>query len=251
MISLIVCSRDPAKFAAVQAMYTAAFAAEPWEMIHIEDAASLAEGYTRGIARSRGEILVFSHDDVEILNPAVFVDRLKGHLANYDLVGVAGTRKLVGAVWITAGPPDIFGQMAHLATDGTIIVDIYNAPRPIVGKMQAIDGVFMAARREIFSRVAFDAATFDGFHFYDLDFSFSAHQAGLRVAVACDIHLLHASIGKFGYEDWVKYSTRFERKWKARLSPNPGFSFKCTAVTVPTREAAARVMNAPYWGDEE
>ena len=69
-----------------------AFAAEPWEMIQIHDAASLAEGYARGVARSRGEILLFSHDDVEILNPQHFVKRLRGHLANYDLIGVAGTR---------------------------------------------------------------------------------------------------------------------------------------------------------------
>lgn len=251
MISVIVCSRNPAKFAAVEAMFATALGAEPWEMIHIADAASLTEGYTRAVARSRGEIIVFSHDDVEILNPSVFVKRLKGHLANCDLLGVAGTRRLVGAVWITAGPLHIFGQMAHLQKDGSIIVDIYAAPRPIIGQMQAIDGVFMAARRELFSRVSFDAATFDGFHFYDLDFSLSAHRASLRVAVACDIHLLHASIGRFGYEDWVKYSTRFERKWQGQLAQNPGLAFKCAAVTVPTRAAAIEVMEAPHWNDQD
>jgi GT2 family glycosyltransferase len=249
MISLIVCSQDARKFAAVEAMYAAALGAEPWEMIHIEDAASLAEGYTRGVARSRGDRLVFSHDDVEILNPPTFFKRLNGHLSNYDLIGVAGTRLLTSSSWFNAGPPHIFGQVAHPQPDGNIIVDIYGAPRPIVGMIQAIDGVFMAARRPVLSRVAFDAATFDGFHFYDMDFSFSAYRAGFRLAVANDLHLLHASAGKYGYEDWVKYDQRFTKKWQPHLSRANIQTFQRATVTVASKAAAVEVMDAPYWSD--
>ena len=35
--------------------------------------------------------------------------------------------------------------------------------------------------------------TFDGFHHYDLDFSYSAYRAGFRLAVVNDICIYHAS----------------------------------------------------------
>ena len=43
---------------------------------------------------------------------------------------------------------------------------------PLVRNVQALDGLFMAARRSVIERVSFDPVTFDGFHGYDLDFSY-------------------------------------------------------------------------------
>src|SRR5208283_2174656 len=76
MISVIVCSIDQAKSEAIAAHYRSLMGDEPFEWLLIRDARSLAEGYNRAIAQSRGELLVLSHDDIEILTPA-FVPRLK------------------------------------------------------------------------------------------------------------------------------------------------------------------------------
>lgn len=48
MISVVVCSVDDAKFAAVSASYASGMGAEPYEVIRISDARSLSEGYNRG-----------------------------------------------------------------------------------------------------------------------------------------------------------------------------------------------------------
>jgi hypothetical protein len=249
MISLIICSIDPARFAKVQAMYRAAFGDEPWEMIDIHDAKSLAEGYNRGVAKCKGDMLVFSHDDIEILSPE-FPKRLKSHLGRFELIGVAGTSRLSNARWMSAGPPLIFGQVCHFQPDGRIGVDMYGAPKPVIGGIQALDGVFLAARRSLLDKVSFDAVTFDKFHLYDLDFSFAAYRAGFQLAVAADINILHHSAGSFDHV-WMEYAKRFEAKWRAHLNPGPIAPNQWSGLIARSREHAMEVMNPAYWREKE
>jgi GT2 family glycosyltransferase len=84
--------------------------------------------------------------------------------------------------------------------------------------MQALDGLLLATRRGVAQRVGFDAATFDGFHFYDLDFTYRAHLLGLRLAVTTDVIAVHASTGNFG-EAWQRYVERFRAKFPALVAP--------------------------------
>jgi GT2 family glycosyltransferase len=244
MISVIICSIDPQRFAAVKSVYTAALGQEPWELIGIHDAKSLADGYTRGIAASKGENLILSHDDIEILSPD-FSGRLKCHLEKYDLIGVAGTSRLAAPDWGSSGPPFTFGQVAHFNENGTISVNIFGTPRRAVGGIQAMDGLFLAVRRSVFSTVMFDAQEFDGFHLYDLDFTYAAYRAGCKLAVVNDINLLHASHGSYS-EAWIRYAERFERKWLEGVE-RPTRRFNLSVVNVPTRAEAAERMVPPYW----
>src|SRR5580700_4365538 len=112
MFSVIVCSIDPKRFAHAKAMYDGVFRGLDWELIHIPDARSLAEGYNRGVASCKGDILIFSHDDIAIFSPDMPA-RLQRHLSNFDLVGVAGTTRLLRPGWHWSGPPHIFGQVVH------------------------------------------------------------------------------------------------------------------------------------------
>jgi GT2 family glycosyltransferase len=82
--------------------------------------------------------------------------------------------------------------------------------------VQALDGVFMAMRREVATATGFDAATFDHFHHYDLDFSFRAFLTGRRLAVCRDLVLIHASTGNYD-QVWDEYKRRFEAKHRAHL----------------------------------
>jgi GT2 family glycosyltransferase len=249
MISVIICSRDEAKFTAVKSMYAAAMGDAPWELIAIHDATSLAEGYNRGVQRSRGQTVVFSHDDLEIISPQL-PQRLAAHLSQFDLIGVAGTDYVIDPRWQQAGPPHIFGQVAHTWHDGKIIVNIFGVHRPAVRGIQALDGVFMAARRAVVNRFAFDAITFDGFHCYDVDFSMQVHHAGLRVGVVNDINLLHESAGNYG-DVWRSYAERFIRKWQSRIMPPCGVhAYQVTVTQVDTKEQALAIMSPAYWRDE-
>ena len=82
----------------------------------------------------------------------------------------------------------------------------------MIAGVQALDGLFLAARCELFERVAFDAQTFDGFHFYDIDFSLRAHRAGARLAVCQDLLVEHQSRGEFN-DTWRRYAARFLEKF--------------------------------------
>ena len=214
-ISVIVCSIDRAKLARLQANLQALLCGEDWELIHIADARSLCEGYNRGVARARGEILVFCHDDIAILCPD-FASRLRTHLASFDLLGVAGSTLAAGPTWTWSGAPHAFASIAYpragtdevqLATCGT--------SGPVVKNAQLLDGVFMAARRDLLQRVPFDEATFDGFHLYDLDFSHRAWLSGARTAICRDVAICHESRGRFKTADYRRYAERFRRKFPA------------------------------------
>jgi len=212
LASVVVCSIDPGKFARVRASYARAFADAPWELIGIHDARSLAEGYARGFAQARGDMIVFSHDDIEILSPD-----LGGALADalqcLDVVGVVGATQLAGPAHAWGGKAYTRGRIAEPARNGAgVDLVLYNPAPDVTTGLQAIDGVFMATTREAVAATGFDATTFDGFHLYDLDFSYRAHLAGLRVGVTSDIVLRHDSEGGFDAR-WEEYARRFLAKF--------------------------------------
>ena len=215
-VSVVICSIDAAKFARVTTNYQSLYGERDLEIVGIHDARSLAEGYNRGIARSRGELVILSHDDIEILTPD-FAARLDRHLEEFDLIGIAGTTRLVTGKWESAGDPYAFVLISAPMADSTGYVTVLRGGGPlVVSGIQALDGVLMAMRRRVAASVPFDEALFDHFHLYDLDFSFRAYLAGFALAVCRDIVLIHQSIGKFDAV-WAEYRRRFEDKHRAHL----------------------------------
>lgn len=226
MISIIICSIDPEKFGRVTRNYAALMEGEAHEIIGIHDARSLAEGYNRGIRQSRGSILVFCHDDIEILS-LDFASRIKRHLQSFDVVGPVGTSRVVDGFWPRAGAPFLHGQVAVPAppafSPAKYIVNFFGSPSPgslgtpLVPAIQALDGLFFALRRPVAEEIGFDEETFDGFHGYDIDFTYRAFLAGFRLAVHNDIAIIHQSKpGNFD-DSWHAYNVRFKSKHAASL----------------------------------
>lgn len=209
-ISVIVCSVDPARLARLRTDLEREFAAEDWELVHVGDARSLNDGYARGLARSRGELVVLCHDDIGLLSRH-FAARLRERLASHDLIGVAGCTRLGGPKWFWAGPPHTASWVCQPHGAGWLL-GLLGARGPVIDGAQALDGVFLAARRDALLQLGFDTQTFDGFHFYDLDLSWRAHRAGLRCAIALDLLLWHASGGNFA-TSWQPYAQRFLQKF--------------------------------------
>lgn len=243
MISVIVCSIDDAKHAAVTAMYQRLLEDWPHEIISIRDARSLCEAYTRATAQAKGEVLVFSHDDVEFLTPD-FAQRLHGHLRHFDVVGLAGTTRLAGPSWIQGGWSVARGQVTTIDRDGgDFRVDVYGVSGTAEAGIQAIDGFCIACRREVAEKIGFDAAAFDGFHLYDTDFTYRAHRAGYRLGVASDLPVIHRSTGRLD-EAWARYAERFVAKF-----PDQGFTGRfgdnpLRATLLQTREQVVTFCDA-------
>jgi hypothetical protein len=211
-VSVVTCSIDPAKFERVRASYARAFGDAPWELVGIHDARSLAEGYARGLARAKGEVIVFAHDDIEILSRDLG-GALARALEATDIAGIVGTTKLLGPAHAWSGTAFTRGRIVQPARTGTSLdLVVCNLSCGVTPALEAIDGVFMAARREVVEAVGFDALTFDGFHLYDIDFSYRAHAAGWRVGVSSEVVLRHDSEGSFD-EKWAVYANRFLAKF--------------------------------------
>jgi GT2 family glycosyltransferase len=215
-VSVVICSIDAAKFARVTANYRSLYGARDIEIVGIHDARSLSEGYNRGIARSQGELVILSHDDIEILT-SDFAARIARHLGEFDLIGIAGTTRLVTGKWESAGDPYAFVLIsAPVPEEGGYLTVLRGGGPLVVPRIQALDGVFMAMRREVAASIPFDEALFDHFHLYDLDFSFRAYRAGFALAVCRDILVIHQSMGKFDAV-WEKYRRRFDAKHRELL----------------------------------
>jgi len=214
LLTIAICSIDAAKYAQCTAVYRELLRATDHEIIGIHDARSLAEGYNRAVRRAKGDVVVFSHDDVEVVSPDL-AGALSRALASLDVVGVAGTSRVVDGYWPRAGQPHIHGWVTIPAPDG-YSVNIYGVDAPIESGHEALDGLFFAARRDVLTRIPFDEESFDAFHGCDIDFTFRAHVAGFRVGTSAEIALIHASGGTFD-ANWARYNSKFVDKHRGRL----------------------------------
>jgi 8-oxo-dGTP pyrophosphatase MutT (NUDIX family) len=208
-----------------------------FEIIGIHDAKSLSEGYNRGFARSSGDICIFSHDDIHIYSTD-FADKVIRYLKSFDIIGPAGTSKLLDGYWIRAGKGSIHGQILNRSSEtGQYSLSVYDggeaawSGRTIDGNLQALDGVFLAMRREVFEKASFDEDAFDGFHSYDIDFTYSAFRAGLKLGAFYDIAILHESHGSYD-ASWEDYNRIFVVKHRHTLP---------TSFDIPTAPAGVGI----------
>ncbi len=244
MISVIICSIDKHKFAKVSQNYAALLKELDYEIIGIHDAKSLAEGYNRGIAQSTGSILVFSHDDIEILTPD-FSHKLLSYLERYDIVGVAGTSCLSSAVWLEAGQPFIHGLVVLPDSNNNgYVINVYGVGSPVAEHIQALDGLFFAVPRRVAESLRFDEINFDGFHCYDLDFTYRAYLAGYRLAVINEITIIHESDGSFN-DAWRGYSKRFMQKYDGRLCTQKPSKGNLGCARVSSKDKILDCCNLP------
>lgn len=246
--SVIICSIDALKFTQASACYEELLAGFPHEIIGIHDARSLAEAYNRGLWRTRGSIVIFSHDDIIILDPD-FGQKISHRLEDFDILGFVGTRRVIAENWWAAGIPWLSGQVAHPHLPDKILhLSMWNPePWPVVDGIQGIDGLCMMARREVAEEIGFDETTFDGFHLYDLDFSFSAWRAGKKLGVCCDIPVIHASRGNYDKEH-TRYGRLFVEKHKDALPTDTPIINEITgmAATLPDHHALRAIWQEDF-----
>jgi predicted O-linked N-acetylglucosamine transferase (SPINDLY family) len=246
-VSVIICSIRPDYFQSIREKMLAQFPGHAVEVIGIHDAQSLCEGYNRGAAQARGDHLIFCHDDID-LPQADFGLRVLAHLQQHDVIGVVGADELVDGDWSHAGPPHLHGQILHRPEGANsdaqgflyLAVGLHS---PAAANVKALDGVFIATRRGVWEALRFDARTFDGFHLYDIDFTYRAHRAGYRVAVPHDLLLVHFSTGRYD-TGWQRFNLRFLEKFP-ELSNLPSVRrFSNMHVKLQTLDQVARMHSA-------
>ena len=175
-------------------------------------------------SKNQRDILLFVHDDVW-LDVDDWANRIRKGLGRFDVLGVAGNRRLgpkqpawafhtidtQGFHWDTAF---LSGQVAHGKKGGGSVMRY----GPVPMECQALDGVLIAARCDnlLKAKVRFDERF--KFHFYDLDFCRSASMAKLLMAT-WDIPITHQSGGAFGSTEWHMGYRKYLDKWNGRHTP--------------------------------
>jgi tetratricopeptide (TPR) repeat protein len=236
MVSIVICSIDDARHERAVTLYRRLFAAVRHEIVSIRNARSLAEAYNWALRHSVADVVLLSHDDVDILTPD-FAARLFESLQAFDVVGVAGSTRIDGPAIGWSGHPHLRGWITHRAPDdASWQVDVLD-PRPVAGDIMLLDGVLLAGKREAFRAVPFDDVNFDGFHLADLDWSCRAARAGFKLGVAGDLLVVHASRGNYD-ATWQRYAERFSRKHGAGRSPPAPSSFFGTSLADPEQVRA-------------
>lgn len=221
MISVIVCSRLGSSSGALHERNARKTALNGIEYVLVDNSDGrhgICSAYNAGVEKSSGEILVFMHEDVFFMEPAWDKQlALKFSDSSIGLVGVAGTQYLFPNPpgWVVAGRPFIKGKVVHETKGGANFHLTVFSWDKTDSDVVAVDGLFFAIRRELFSRVSFDERTFDGFHFYDLDICMQI-RASHRLIVTPDILLKHQSGGAFNAL-WHDYAARFVNKYRAQL----------------------------------
>lgn len=164
------------------------------------------------------DVLVFIHDDAWLLNQDALQEIWRS-LRRFDVVGIAGnTRRMPGqfAWYLRQSPggnpmldmPYLSGAVHY----GQVFKTELNQFGPWPQECELLDGVFLAARVSMLRRTGLRFDEQFDFHFYDLDFSRTARQSGLKVGT-WPIHLLHASKGNLGDPKWRINWERYLGKW--------------------------------------
>lgn len=224
MISVIVCSIKPPEWTVHERNVARTVNAES-EYIRIDNrntGKGICPAYNSGVERASGDCLVFMHEDAFFMEKGwgKALERKFSDDPSLGLVGVAGTQYLCKdkMSWTFAGRPFLRGRVVHELDGGReFFMTAFSTDRTDANVV-AVDGLFFAVRRTLFTAVRFDEATFDRFHFYDLDLCMQVRRTH-RLIATWDILIKHCSAGKPD-ETWREYGRRFLEKYRLELPAN-------------------------------
>src|ERR1019366_5028979 len=180
-------------------------------------------------AKDDPAILVFIHDDIEMLDffwPYHLVDGLE----KFDMVGLAGNsqRTAKQAAWGSLGEDIYTSNWRHFS--GTVAMantDKSDVNRGCIGRggvrifcfgpcykeVKFLDGLFMAVHSDTFHKhdIRFDEQF--AFHFYDMDLCRQMEVAGLRMGTV-GITLVHDDNNSYSDPSWAQTYEKYMKKWK-------------------------------------
>jgi GT2 family glycosyltransferase len=175
---------------------------------------SLTEIYNIGYSESKGEIVVFCHNDLSFDDCKNWGKKLLNHFdkTDYDIIGVAGTTDLINGKWW-----EIRERMCGIVNheiDRKKWTNKYSPEFKGVKPVVCVDGLFFAVRKSD-KIVQFDK-TITGFHFYDIDFCVNNYINGNKIGIVTDIRITHFSGGQTN-DSWEINKKKFEEKYKNHL----------------------------------
>jgi len=189
---------------------------------------SIFEAYEKGISLcnvSPEDIIILCHDDLQITgSKAEFIAALSKCVdKETGVVGPAGTTLLgQDAIWWNqerwqAGYHR--GEVRH-RNEVNGHTQIHNTPYGPYGQVVALDGLFLAARAEVWEEIGLKKPQyFEGlWDFYDIHYTTTAHNKGYK-NYTVPLNIIHLSRGELvGRDSWHKNREAFISNTELPLS---------------------------------
>ena len=221
MISIIICSQNPAYLQALTQNIEESVGIS-YELLAIDNKDSkkgIASVYNEAAAKAHYNILCFIHEDIRIHTidwGHVLVNTLSDE--NIGLVGISGAvfKSKYPATW-SACESNLYRthSIQHFKNISLPVETNINPLNEKKTLVAVIDGVFMATRKNVFTKFSFDEKLLSGFHGYDIDYSIQVSQK-YNMVVSFEILLEHFSEGNFNTQ-WLNSSIAVHKKWKKKL----------------------------------
>lgn len=194
MLSIIISSYKPDYFSALK-QNIAETIGIPYEIIKIDNPGimGISEAYNKGAEKTQYDNLLFLHEDV-LFHTNNWGEKLSEHLADPE-TGVIG---IAGSDYVPYAPCGWYTNFNH-AYINIIQRSKNKADEKILNfdnkkvKVYALDGVFLAMRKEIFKSYNFNEKLI-GFHGYDTEISLRIAKKHTNFVIS-GITLLHFSEG--------------------------------------------------------
>ena len=177
---------------------------------------SLTELYNKGLKDSANNVVVFCHDDIKFDTKNWGRKVLNHFKKNKELgiLGVAGSRYMPSSGKWWEDFSKMHGAVYH-EHEGKRWLSRYSKDiGNYLDDVVLVDGLFFGVNKNNI-KLDFNEEV-SGFHFYDVDFSFSNYLAGVKVSVCSNIKITHLSIGMTNNE-WEKNREVFAEKYKEHL----------------------------------
>lgn len=216
MISIVICSQYPNLSEDVQRSLSSTIGIE-YEIVYIynqDNKYSIFEAYQLGVARAKGDILCFMHNDV------LFYSQNWGQIVEQTLAdNRIGGCAVAGVQYLRCSPayyPVGFGMNKINLIQSTPNGDLYWHDYNQMSEIVAFDGLWFCIKADCFNKISFDTKTYSGFHFYDIDISLQLHKQGYKIVCLPNIQIKHLSGGHTN-ESWLRNSFLFASKWRNYL----------------------------------
>lgn len=219
MISIVICSRTQNISTVLTENIKNTIGCD-YELLVIDNSEnnySIFEAYNLGIEKSKGEYVCFIHDDI-LLHSNGWGDIIH-HVFNEDaqigLIGVAGAQiktKMPSAWWDCPKEQKAIHIIQHFPTKEKEKWQFGFKNSQMV-EVVAIDGVFMALRKD--TRIKF-STDMTGFHNYDLNISFECKKYNYKIMVSNEILVEHFSLGTLN-ESWIDSTIKIHSIYKKLL----------------------------------
>ena len=236
MISIIVCSIDPQKAAALRKNVEATIGVA-FELIAVDNRDTgngICHVYNEAATRAQYDTLCFLHEDIEFVTQNWGqVIASKASDEHCGVIGFAGsTVKLQRTTaWNTARRYMRCNYIQYMR--GRDHLKSVNPENKEFSRVVTLDGMALCMHRRVWQSIRFDEKRLTGFHCYDLDITIAAAAKGFANYVCHTVLLKHYSTGAYS-KGWYEAMELLHAKWHDTL---PLYAFDPSAAE---RERAER-----------